>query len=154
VHHVDVLVGNEEDVQRGLGIGAAAHAAASGVDPTTFFDIIDATVSAYPNIKVAATTLREVQSANRHIWGAVAWIEGQRIVAPTCQMDVFDRVGGGDGFASGLFFGLLTGRSPEEAVRLGWAHGALLTTFPGDTSMATREQVEALADGASARIER
>jgi len=101
-----------------------------------------------------ATTLREVHSTNRHEWGAVAWIGGQTHVSPTCHLDVFDRVGGGDGFASGFFYGLLNGRSPEEAVRLGWAHGALLTTFPGDTSMATLEQVEAFAKGGSARIQR
>jgi 2-dehydro-3-deoxygluconokinase len=75
-------------------------------------------------------------------------------VAPTIDLDVVDRVGGGDGFASGFFYGLLTGESPEEAVKLGWAHGALLTTFPGDTTMASVEQVRALAKGASARIQR
>ena len=74
--------------------------------------------------------------------------------APTCELDVYDRVGGGDGFASGFFYGLLSGRSPEEAVKLGWAHGALLTTFPGDTTMATVEQVRAFAKGGSARIQR
>jgi 2-dehydro-3-deoxygluconokinase len=101
-----------------------------------------------------ATTLREVHSTNRHSWGAVAWINGKSWVSPTCELDVMDRVGGGDGFASGLFYGLLTDQSPEEAVKLGWAHGALLTTFPGDTTMATLEQVQALARGSSARIQR
>jgi 2-dehydro-3-deoxygluconokinase len=75
-------------------------------------------------------------------------------VSPTCTLDVYDRVGGGDGFASGLFYALMSGKSPEQAVRLGWAHGALLTTFPGDTSMATLEQVESFAKGGSARIQR
>ena len=74
--------------------------------------------------------------------------------APVCELDVLDRVGGGDGFAAGLIYGLLTGEAPEQAVRLGWAHGALLTTFPGDTTMATVEQVRALAKGGSARIQR
>ena len=85
---------------------------------------------------------------------AVAWIDGQTYVAPTCELNVLDRVGGGDGFASGLFCGLLTGEPSEEAVKLGWAHGALLTTFPGDTTMATVEQVRAFAKGGSARIQR
>ncbi len=75
-------------------------------------------------------------------------------MAPTTQLDVYDRVGGGDGFASGLIFGLLTGESPEQCVRLGWAHGALITTFPGDTTMATLEDVRAFAAGGSARIQR
>jgi len=112
----------------------------------------------FPNMKVVATTLREVHSTNRHEWGAVAWFReesgGRTHVSPTCALDVYDRVGGGDGFASGFFYGLMSGKSPDEAVRLGWAHGALLTTFPGDTSMATLEQVTAFATGGSARIQR
>jgi 2-dehydro-3-deoxygluconokinase len=101
-----------------------------------------------------ATTLREVHSTNRHTWRAVAWITGQTHESPTCELEVLDRVGGGDGFASGLFYGLLTGESADTALRLGWAHGALLTTFPGDTTMATLEQVRAFAEGGSARIQR
>ena len=108
----------------------------------------------HPQVKVVATTLREVHSTNRHSWSAVAWINGEHYQAPTAELDVYDRVGGGDGFASGLFYGLLAGKSPEEAVKLGWAHGALLTTFPGDTTMATLEQVESFAKGGSARINR
>ena len=84
----------------------------------------------------------------------MAWINGKNVVAPTLELDVYDRVGGGDGFASGLFYGLLSGESEEEAVKLGWAHGALLTTFPGDTTMSTLEQVRSLAKGGSARIQR
>jgi 2-dehydro-3-deoxygluconokinase len=95
-----------------------------------------------------------VHSTSRHSWSAVAWIGGQTVVAPTAELDVYDRVGGGDGFASGFFFGLLSGEAPEDALRLGWAHGALLTTFPGDTTMATVEQVRAFAKGGSARIQR
>ncbi len=79
---------------------------------------------------------------------------GQTVVAPTCELDVYDRVGGGDGFASGFFYGLLAGESPDDALRLGWAHGALLTTTPGDTTMVTLEQVKAFAKGGSARIQR
>jgi 2-dehydro-3-deoxygluconokinase len=101
-----------------------------------------------------ATTLREVHSTCRHGWSAVAWIDGKTYMAPTVDLDVLDRVGGGDGYAAGFFYGLLTGEEPEEAVKLGWAHGALLTTFPGDTTMATLEQVRALAKGGSARIQR
>jgi 2-dehydro-3-deoxygluconokinase len=84
----------------------------------------------------------------------VAWINGQTYVAPNCELDVYDRVGGGDGFAAGFFYGLLTGEEPQNAVNLGWAHGALLTTFPGDTTMATLDQVRSLAKGGSARIQR
>ena len=86
--------------------------------------------------------------------GTVAWIGGETFVSPTAELDVYDRVGGGDGFASGFFYGLMTGESPEQAVRLGWAHGALLTTFPGDTTMASIDQVRAFATGGSARIQR
>ena len=103
---------------------------------------------------MVATTLRQVRSANRHTWGAVAWINGHSHVAPTMDLDVYDRVGGGDGFAAGLIYGLLAGCDPDEALRLGWAHGALVTTYPGDTTMASLDQVRALAGGASARIQR
>jgi 2-dehydro-3-deoxygluconokinase len=151
---VDVLVGNEEDLQKGLGIAGPEVTTSSKLDPTTFFGMIDRVVAAYPNIKAVATTLREVHSTNRHSWGAVAWIGGKPYVSPTCELDVHDRVGGGDGFASGMIYGLLSGESPEQAVRLGWAHGALITTFPGDTTMATLEQVRAFAKGGSARIQR
>jgi 2-dehydro-3-deoxygluconokinase len=84
----------------------------------------------------------------------VAWVNGEVHNAPVAELDVYDRVGGGDGFAAGFFYGLLTGTAPAEAVRLGWAHGALLTTFPGDTTMATVDQVRAFAKGGSARIQR
>ena len=149
-----MLVGNEEDLQKGLGIPGPEVAAKSKLDPSAFFGMIDAVVKKHPQVKIVATTLREVHSTNRHSWSAVAWIDGKTYVAPTCELDVLDRVGGGDGFASGFFYGLLTGDEPEEAVKLGWAHGALLTTFPGDTTMATVEQVRAFAKGGSARIQR
>ena len=154
VEHVDVLVGNEEDLQKGLGIPGPQVAAKSKLDPSAFVDMMERVVSRFPNMKIVATTLREVHSTSRHAWGAVAWIGGQTYVSPTCELEVFDRVGGGDGFASGFFYGLLTGASPDEAVRLGWAHGALLTTFPGDTTMASLDQVRAFAQGGSARIAR
>jgi len=154
VEHADVLVGNEEDLQMGLGIPGPEVAAKSKLDPSAFFAMIEKVVAKYPHVRVVATTLREVHSTCRHGWSAVAWIDGQTYMAPTLQLDVLDRVGGGDGYASGFFYGLLTGEEPQEAVNLGWAHGALLTTFPGDTTMATVEQVRGLAKGGSARIQR
>jgi len=154
VHSVDVLVGNEEDLQKALGMEGPVVARSSKLDPGSFLAIIDCVVKRHPQIKVIATTLREVHSTSRHSWSAVAWLNGESCVAPTCELDVLDRVGGGDGFASGFFYGLLTGASAEEALRLGWAHGALLTTYPGDTTMATLEQVRALAQGGSSRIQR
>ena len=154
VENVDVLVGNEEDLQLGLGVPGPEVAAKSKLDPSTFFGMIDDVVAKYPNIKVVATTLREVHSTNHHSWGAVAWIDGKTYNAPTCELNVYDRVGGGDGFASGFFYGLMSGASEQEAVNLGWAHGALLATFPGDTTMASLDQVKAFAKGGSARIQR
>jgi 2-dehydro-3-deoxygluconokinase len=151
---VDVLVGNEEDLQLGLGVPGPEVAAKSKLDPTTFLGMIGRVTKKFPQVKVVATTLREVHSTNRHSWGAVAWIDGGTYVSPICELDVYDRVGGGDGFASGFFYGLLAGEPEQEAVNLGWAHGALLTTFPGDTTMATADQVRAFAKGGSARIQR
>jgi 2-dehydro-3-deoxygluconokinase len=154
VKNVDVLVGNEEDLQVGLGIPGPEVAAKSKLDPAAFISMMGNVTKKHPQIKIVATTLREVHSTNRHTWSAIAWIAGEFYQAPTCELDVLDRVGGGDGFAAGFFYGLLAGASPDEAVKLGWAHGALLTTFPGDTTMATLEQVKALAQGGSARIQR
>jgi 2-dehydro-3-deoxygluconokinase len=154
VENVDVLVGNEEDLQKGLGIPGPEVAAKSKLDPSAFFAMIDKVVKKLPHIKIVATTLREVHSTNRHSWSAVAWVEGKTYTAPTAELDVLDRVGGGDGFAAGFIYGLLTGETPEVALKLGWAHGALLTTFPGDTTMTTLDQVRAFAQGGSARIQR
>lgn len=154
VENVDVLVGNEEDLQKGLGFAGPEVAGRSKLDPSKFLGMIDQVVKKYPRVKVVATTLREVHSTNRHTWGAVVWIDGKTYLSPTCELDVYDRVGGGDGFAAGLFYGLLSDEPEEEAVKLGWAHGALITTFPGDTTMATVEQVRAFAKGGSARIQR
>ena len=154
VENVDVLVGNEEDLQMGLGIPGPEVAAKSKLDPSVFFGMIEKVTKKLPNAKVVATTLREVHSTNHHSWSAVAWMDGKTYSAPTLELDVVDRVGGGDGFAAGFIYGLLAGEPPEEAIKLGWAHGALLTTYPGDTSMATLDQVRALAKGGSARIQR
>ena len=154
VENVDVLVGNEEDLQKGLGIPGPEVAAKSKLDPSAFFGMIGRVVEKFPKIKIVATTLRDVQSTNLHHWGAVAWVEGKSYVSPEGKLQVLDRVGGGDGFAAGFFYGLMSGEPPDEALKLGWAHGALLTTFPGDTTMATLEQVRAFAKGGSARIQR
>jgi 2-dehydro-3-deoxygluconokinase len=154
VEHVDVLVGNEEDLQKGLGIPGPEVTKKSKLDPSVFFGMIDKVSTKYPKVKIVATTLREVHSTNHHSWSAVAWVNGKTYSAPACELNVFDRVGGGDGFASGFFYGLLTNEKPEEAVKLGWAHGALVTTYPGDTTMSSLNEVKAFAEGGSARIQR
>ncbi len=152
--YVDVLVGNEEDLQKSLGIPGPEVAAKTDLDPSAFFGMIDKVIAKHPQIKVIATTLRQVHSANRHSWSAVSWIDGNTYCAPTAELDVFDRIGGGDGFASGFFYGLLTNEAPEAALKLGWAHGALITTYPGDTTMASIDEVRAFAMGGSARVQR
>jgi len=155
VSHVDALIGNEEDLQQGLGVpGPDVERDKSKFNPDSFFGMIDRVVDEFPNIKLVATTLREVLSTNRHKWSAVLWYNGGRHIAPLCKLDVLDRIGGGDGFASGLIYGLIDGRSPAEALKLGWAHGALLTTFSGDVTMASLPEVEAFAQGSSARVQR
>ncbi len=154
VSHVDVLIGNEEDLQMALGIPGPEVARKSKLDPETFYAMIGRVVEQFPNIHMVATTMREVHSSNRHDWAAVIWLDGAHYLSPTCQLDVVDRIGGGDGFAAGLIYGMIAGREPMEALRLGWAHGALLTTFPGDVTMATLAEVEAFAKGGSARVQR
>lgn len=156
VKHVDCLIGNEEDLQKGLGLEGQDVEKSSKLDPQAFFKLMDQVVQKHPHIKLVATTLREVHSTNRHEWGAVLWLGGEKFVSPSppMQLDVIDRIGGGDGFAAGLIYGLLSGKSPEQALRLGWAHGALLTTFPGDTTMAKLAEVESLSTGGSARVQR
>lgn len=154
VSNVDVLIGNEEDMQKGLGIPGPEVTGPSQLDPNTFFQMIDRVVEQFPNIRLVGTTLREVHSTCRHEWAAVLWLEGKRYVSPTCSLDVLDRIGGGDGFAAGLIYGLMTGRPPEESLRLGWASGAFLTTYPGDVTMAGVDEIEAFAKGGSARVQR
>ena len=154
VSMVDVLVGNEEDLQKGLGLKGQDVESKSKLDSAAFLGMMESVAREFPNIKAVATTLREVHSTNRHLWSAVLWLDGKSYQAPTCELDVYDRVGGGDGFAAGLFYGLMSGKSPEESLKLGWAHGAMITTTPGDTSMVTLDQVEAFARGGSARIQR
>lgn len=154
VENVAVLIGNEEDLQTGLGISGPEVTAKSKFDTCVFFQMIEKVQEQFPNIKIVATTLREVKSANHHEWGAVLWYDGQKFETPKTELIVLDRIGGGDGFATGLIYGLINGREAEEALRLGWAHGALLTTFPGDTTMARLPEVEAFAKGGSARVQR
>lgn len=154
VENVDVLLGNEEDLQLGLGIEGQDVESSSKLDTRAFFGMIEQVTREFPNIQAVATTLREVENSNRHQWGAVVWCNGEQAVSPVRELGVIDRIGGGDGFATGLIYGFLKGRSLDETVRLGWAHGALLTTFPGDTTMARLSEVEAFARGGSARVQR
>jgi len=154
VKYVDVLIGNEEDLQLGLGVRGPDVEKKSKLDTSVFFQMMSEVHRDYPNVKMVATTMREVESANRHQWGAVVWTPEEQAISPTCELGVLDRIGGGDGFASGLIYGILSGRSLDEALRLGWAHGALSTTFPGDVTMARLSEVEAFASGGSARVQR
>jgi len=154
VAEADILLGNEEDLQKGLVIPGPEVRAESKLDPAAFLAMIGRVVERFPRVKAVATTLRDVRSANRHAWGAVAWLNGKAAATPVVELDIYDRVGGGDGFAAGFVYGLLAGETLEEAVKLGWAHGALVTTTPGDTTMVTLDEVRAFARGGSARIRR
>jgi 2-dehydro-3-deoxygluconokinase len=153
---VDVLLGNEEDFTAALGFEVAGvDPALSALDPASFGAMIERVVAELPNLAVVATTLRAATSATRNDWGAVCWADGVLHEATRRpDLEILDRVGGGDSFASGLVFGLLSGFEPAVAVEYGAAHGALAMTTPGDTSMATRAEVEAVMRGAGARIAR
>jgi 2-dehydro-3-deoxygluconokinase len=154
----DVIFGSELDFQLRLGIQKPnSHSSAPlrcNSDPDCFFEMMDFARAELPRLKCVATTRRDIHSSNRHDWTGLLWSDSDRFVSPTMQLDVMDRIGSGDGFSSGVIYGLLIGREPREALRLGWAHGALLTTYPGDVSMARREEVEALARGGSAAVQR
>ena len=154
--HVDVMIGNEEDFTACLGFhveGVDEHI--SKIDVTAFKKMIEQAVKAFPNFKVTATTLRAVKSASRNDWGAICWAGGKFYEAPNREdLEILDRVGGGDSFASGLIYGFMQFNDPQKAVEYGAAHGALAMTTPGDTSMATLKEVEALANGGSARVQR
>ena len=155
VEMVDVLIGNEEDFTAALGFAVPETGEAlSGLDPAHFEAMLGEVTGAYPHLRVVATTLREVHTASDNDWGAVAWSPSTGFVraTPRPHLAILDRVGGGDSFASGLAFGLLDGRSLQEAVELGAAHGALAMTTPGDTSMASRDEVERLAAGGGSRV--
>jgi 2-dehydro-3-deoxygluconokinase len=154
---VDVLFGNEEDFTAALGFEVSgATDGLMSLDPANFEAMIESVTHTYGQLEVVATTLREVHSASDNDWGAVAWSRDSGFVRAQDRpgLQIFDRVGGGDSFASGLVFGLLDGRSLQQAVELGAAHGALAMTTPGDTSMASRDEVERLAAGGSARVQR
>jgi 2-dehydro-3-deoxygluconokinase len=127
----------------------------SQLDPESYLRMIERVVAAYPNLKLVGTTLRNVRSATCNDWGAVCYYEGQLYSATVRNdLEIYDRVGGGDSFASGLIYGFLTGRSPEWAVECGAAHGALAMSTPGDTTMATLAEVEKVMKGASPRVAR
>ena len=154
--YVDVMLGNEEDFTACLGLeveGVDEHL--SALDPSSFGTMIERAVREFPNFKVVATTLRNARTATINDWGAVCYADGQLYQAPNREsLEIYDRVGGGDSFASGLIYGLLTGRGPQWAVECGAAHGALAMTTPGDTTMATLAEVERVMKGGSARVAR
>jgi 2-dehydro-3-deoxygluconokinase len=153
---VDVMIGNEEDFTACLGYDVEGVSQdVTGIDPANFKRMIERVVKDYPNFKAVATTLREVHSASDNDWSAVLWHDGQFFqAAQRDHLAIYDRVGGGDSFASGLIYGFLAGLGPQAAVEYGAAHGALAMTTPGDTSMATKAEVDALVKGASARVQR
>jgi 2-dehydro-3-deoxygluconokinase len=155
--YVDVMIGNEEDFTESLGFKVKGLSDKfTEIDHTAFASMVDDVVATYPNFEIIATTLRKVHSASSNDWSAIVWsketglIQSQRFE----KLEVLDRVGSGDSFASGLIYGLLDGRSVKEALELGVAHGALAMTTPGDTTMASLREVEKLAGGGSARVER
>jgi 2-dehydro-3-deoxygluconokinase len=155
--HVDVLIGNEEDFQVALGLEiAGVDANFKHLDTEHYKSMIEEAVRQFPHLEVVAVTLRTVHSASNNDWTAIAWSkeEGFAIGKNYKNLEIFDRVGGGDSFASGLICGLLEGKTLQECVELGLAHGALAMTTPGDTSMATRAEVEKLARGGNARVDR
>jgi 2-dehydro-3-deoxygluconokinase len=155
VRKVDVLLGNEEDFSAMLGIAIKGVGEDFAQLPIAGYEeMLRELASAYPNVKLVASTLRTAQSASRNAWGAIALYKDQIVQVPQREIDIFDRVGGGDSFASGLIYGMLADKGVEWAVKCGVAHGALAMTTPGDTSMATLAEVERLIKGGSARIAR
>ncbi len=153
---VDVMIGNEEDFTAALGFKVKGVSEAySELDVTAFKAMITEATAAYPNFRAVATTLRNAKTATINDWGAVLWYDGKfyrAIERP--NLEIYDRVGGGDSFASGLIYGFLAGKTPEQAVNYGAAHGALAMTTPGDTSMATKDEVEKVMKGGGARVVR
>ena len=153
---IDVMLGNEEDFTAALGFeveGLDEHHAK--LDVRNFQKMIERASQEFPNFAVVATTLRNARTATINDWGAVCFCEGELFQAPTREnLEIFDRVGGGDSFASGLIYGFLTGKGPQWAVECGAAHGALAMTTPGDTTMATLSEVEKVMKGGTARVDR
>jgi len=154
--YVDVMIGNEEDFTACLGFEVeGADENLLHIDPAAFKKMIGQSVKTYPNFKVVATTLRAAKTATRNDWAAVCWADGKFHESRKYpDLEILDRVGGGDSFASGLIYGLMTSGDPQAAVEYGAAHGALAMTTPGDTSMASKEEVEKLIKGAAARVQR
>jgi 2-dehydro-3-deoxygluconokinase len=152
--HVDVMLGNEEDFTACLGFEVAGlDEHISEIDPANFKTMIATAVAAFPNFKVVATTLRNAKTATVNDWGAILWAGGQFHEAPLREnLEIYDRVGGGDGFASGLAYAFLEGKGPQAAVEYGAAHGALAMTTPGDTSMVDAVEVEAIMSRKGARV--
>jgi 2-dehydro-3-deoxygluconokinase len=154
--YVDVMIGNEEDFTACLGFEVeGVDENISHIDVTAFKQMIERAVKTFPNFKVTATTLRAVHSATRNGWGAICWAGGKFYEATNrSDLEILDRVGGGDSFASGLIYGFLTFGDAQKAVEYGAAHGALAMTTPGDTSMASLPEVEKLVKGGGARVQR
>ena len=154
--YVDVMLGNEEDFTAALGFKVQGlDSECSKLDPKNFKKMIETAVDAFPNFKVVATTLRNAKTASINDWGAIVYADGRfydAMMRP--DLDIFDRVGGGDSFASGLIYGLMEGKSPSEAVNYGAAHGALAMSTPGDTTMARIDEVERVMKGGTARVSR
>jgi 2-dehydro-3-deoxygluconokinase len=153
---VDVMIGNEEDFTAALGFeveGLDEHH--SKLDVENFRRMIEKAAGEFPNFKVVATTLRHAKTATINDWGAVCYSGGELYHAPVREnLEIFDRVGGGDSFASGLIYGLLAAKGLQWAVECGAAHGALAMTTPGDTTMATLAEVEKVMKGGTARVDR
>jgi 2-dehydro-3-deoxygluconokinase len=155
VSKLDVLLGNEEDFSAMLGIAIKGVGEDFAELPIAGYEeMLREVAAAYPNLKLVASTLRTAQTASRNAWGAIALYEDKIVHVPQREVDIYDRVGGGDSFASGLIYGMLAGKGIEWAVQCGVAHGALAMTTPGDTSMATLPEVERIMKGGSARIAR
>jgi len=153
--HVDVMLGNEEDFTAALGLEVAVDEGFTSLETDAYVRMIQAGLERFPSWKVVATTLRRARTASRNDWTALCWCEGQLHQAPERRdLEIYDRVGGGDSFASGLIYGFLAGRGPQWAVECGAAHGALAMSTPGDTSMATLAEVEKAMKGLGTRVER
>ncbi len=153
---VDVMLGNEEDFTAALGFSVAGlDEGHSQLDQANFKAMMEKVAAEFPNLKLVATTLRHARTATCNDWSAIAWCEGRFYQAPVREnLEIYDRVGGGDSFASGLFYGFLSAKDPQWAVECGAAHGALAMTTPGDTTMATLEEVLQVMKGATVRIAR
>jgi 2-dehydro-3-deoxygluconokinase len=153
---IDVMLGNEEDFTAALGFEVEElDSQHSKLEVANFQKMIERAVREFPNFQIVATTLRHARTATLNDWGAICFADGQFYQAPTrANLEILDRIGGGDSFASGLIYGLLAGRGPQWAVDCGAAHGALAMTTPGDTTMATLSEVEKVMEGGTARVDR